>query len=119
MISRNIIAVVSFKIIGKFRPYGSAAFERAACNLNSSENHFKKHGKISDSSVCEVCHQKFSKRPHMLRHLKTVHMKILPAKCNICNMRFRDNHAAMEHRKIHFKKKHEDLSHDINIDFKY
>ena len=54
----------------------------------------------------------------MLRHVKTVHMKILPAKCNICDMRFRDNYAAMGHMKKHFKnRKSDETFSDLNVDF--
>ena len=52
-------------------------------------------------SVCHICHRKFSNNSLLHRHVKTVHMKILPAKCDLCEQRFRDNHSALAHKRAH------------------
>ncbi len=62
-------------------------------------------GKTSKDYECPKCHKKFTKKGHLNRHDKTVHLKLRDHVCDVCGRAFGLNahlqkHIRMRHDKV-------------------
>lgn len=67
-----------------------------------------KHGKVRKEKrrnwQCELCHNRFSRKDHLAKHVSAVHEKIRPFECMNCNQKFSQKH----HLRAHMLARHED-----------
>ena len=53
---------------------------------------------------CEICHNRFSRKDHLAKHVSAVHEKIRPFDCTVCGQKFSQKH----HLRAHMLARHED-----------
>ena len=53
---------------------------------------------------CEICHNRFSRKDHLAKHVSAVHEKIRPFECMQCGQKFSQKH----HLRAHMLARHED-----------
>lgn len=69
--------------------------------------------KKSTSATCEVCSKNFSRRSHLLRHMKRIHGTTLTGqvyRCEECNKEFGRRYHLERHRRTHDKPEYECVS---------
>ena len=82
----------------RIRKVVQAAKDKRAKAKGIYEQIFRAHRRAGRTE-CEICHQTFSKKYHMQRHVRTVHESTYPAICNICGEKFRDNYSVKVHKR--------------------
>ncbi len=77
----------------------TAAAKAMGGNLSKSNKKEKRR-----NWQCDVCHNRFSRKDHLAKHVSAVHEKVRPFECNICGQKFSQKH----HLKAHSVARHEE-----------
>ena len=86
----------------KIRPYKCNVCEKSFPTMQKLSSHEISHNKTKSAIyTCDQCPGTFTLKESVGRHKKTVHQKILPHKCNICDKSFANMSKLKRHKISH------------------